>query len=417
MAQKLTDSQVMRAIRADTNGPENKLLENLQYLEKNPVGQCGVHVHLSKLQRTNKRADYIRIAERVFDPIKLSHNSEIFVLESFDIILTAPSTRIADIDKILLGVKSLFSADPLIGQRDGTGEESFVTWYDLEEDLEYFKEAVVSTALASKRGTLQFGSSGLDDEKLTPKNLDQLARIFRKLDARPLMRNQSAVQIGGNGQGQLLFREYYVSIADLRKKVAPKIDLLADRWLFQYLTTILDQRVLHMLRNQSMDDLPKNISLNLNVQTIHSKDFQLFDQFVAEQAGRIILEFQPVDVFSNIYAYIEVRDILQSRGYKVLIDGLQPLALDYFDPSLLEADFYKISWGERLGGSATREGADDMRELIHSIGNKNVIITHVDSEEAVRFGLLLGVQKFQGFFVDRLVEAMTSKVAKSVKGA
>lgn len=417
MAQKITDSQVMRAIRGDTNGPENKLLENLQYLEKNPVGKCGVHVHLSKLQRTNKRADYVRIAERVFDPIKIAHNAEFFILDSFDIMLTAPSTLIADIDKVLASVKSLFKADPLVDQRDGTGEESFVTWYDLEEDFEYFKEATVSCALTSKRSTLEYGSSGLDDEKLTPKNLDQLARIFRKLDARPLMRNQSAVQIGGNGQGQLLFREYYVSIADLRKKVAPKIDLLADRWLFQYLTTILDQRVLHMLRNQSMDDLPKNVSLNLNIQTIHSKDFQLFDQFVGDQAHRIILEFQPVDIFSNIFAFNEVRDLLQARGYKVLVDGLQPLILDYFDPSMLEADYYKIAWGDRLGGSATPEGQKEMRELIHSIGNSNVIITHVDSEEAVRFGLLLGVQKFQGFFVDRLVEAMTTKVAQSVKGA
>lgn len=417
MAQKLIDSQVMRAIRSDTNGSENKLLENLQYLEKNPVGQCGVHIHLSQLQRTNKRADYIRIAERVFDPIKIAHNSELFVLENFDIILTAPSTRIGDIDKILASVKSLFKADPLVERRDATGEESFVTWYDLEEDFEYFKEAVVSCALSSKRQNLEFGASGLEDDKLTPKNLDQLARVFRKLDARPLMRNQSAVQIGANGQGQLLFREFYVSIADLRKKVAPEIDLLADRWLFQYLTTILDQRVLHMLRNQSMDDLPKNISLNLNIQTISTKDFQLFDQFVGDQAHRIILEFQPVDIFSNIFAFVEVRDQLQSRGYKVLVDALQPLVLDFFDPSMLEADFYKIAWGDRLGGSATPEGQNEMRELIHSIGSTNVIITHVDSEEAVRFGLLLGVQKFQGFFVDRLVEAMTTKAAQSLKGA
>ena len=172
-----------------------------------------------------------------------------------------------------------------------------------------------------------------------------------------------------------------------------------------------------MLRSQTMDDLPKNISLNLNIQTIHTKDFQLFDHFVGEDAQRFIIEFQPVDVFSDIFAYEQVRDMLQTRGYKVLIDSLQPLVLDYFDPSKLQADFYKIAWGDRLGASATQEGRGEMRELIHSIGASNVIISLVDSEDAVKFGLQLGVQRFQGFFVDRLVEAMTHKTASAMKGA
>ncbi|MDV7339847.1 hypothetical protein RYZ26_09600 [Terasakiella sp. A23] len=415
MAQKRSDALVMKAIRADTNGPENKLLENLQYLEKKPQGQCAIHVHMSRLQRTNKKPIYIRIAERAFDQITLSHTAELFVLGNFDIILTCPGTFVGQIDKALDSIRMLFSADPLIDQRDIAGEEVLSSWYDLEEDFDFFKEAVVSAALAGMSEKMDTGGSAMDDDKLTPKNLDQLARIFKKLDARPLMRHQSAVQIGASGQGQLLFREYYVSIADLRKNVAPKVDLLADRWLFQFLTTILDQRVLHMLRSQSMDDLPKNISLNLNIQTVHTKDFQLFDQFVGNQAHRVILEFQPVDVFSNIFAFEEVRDLLQGRGYKVLIDTLQPLVLDYFDPSMLCADYYKIAWGDRLGGSATSDGQMEMRELIQSIGAEKVVISHVDSEDAVRFGLQLGVQRFQGFFVDKLVEAMTQKAAATAR--
>lgn len=416
MAQSPTEAQIMKAIRADTNGPESKFLENLQFLEKNPAGNCAVHIHFSKLQKTNQRPDYIRIAERAFDQVTLSHNTELFILNDFDMVITAPSNKIPDIDKALSTVKSLFGADPLIRQREASGDESFVTWYDLEEDFGFFKEAAVSACLHSKRTALENGAA-MEDDKLTPKNLDQLSKIFSRLDATPLMRHQSAVQIGASGQGQLLFREYFVSIGDLRKSVAPKIDLLADRWLFQFLTTILDQRVLHMLRSQSMDDLPKAVSLNLNIQTVSSKDFQMFDQFVGNEADRIIVEFQPVDVFSNIDAYIAARDLLQNRGYKVLIDALQPLVLDYFDPSLLKADFYKIAWGDRLGESATREGEIEMRELIQSIGSERVIISHVDSEEAVRFGLLLSVTRFQGFFVDKLVEAMSSKAAKAVEGA
>jgi hypothetical protein len=101
MAQTENDALVMKAIRADINGPENKLLENLQYLEKNPQGQCAVHVHLSRLQKANRRPDYIRIAERAFDPISVNHGAELFILGNFDIVLTCPSTKVGEIDKAL----------------------------------------------------------------------------------------------------------------------------------------------------------------------------------------------------------------------------------------------------------------------------------------------------------------------------
>lgn len=417
MASPLSDAQVMKAIRTDLSSAEHKLLETLQFLEKKPAGFCALHVHFSQLQPTNRRSDYITIAERAFDLVTLAHNADLFVLGNYDVFLTAPVGKIADIDSALARVKTLFQADPLIHQQTDLGESAFVTWYDLEEDFPFFKEAVVSTALAAKRESLRNGGSALEAEKLTPKNLDQIAKMFRSLDVRPLMRHQSAIQILANGKGRLLFREYYVSIGDLAKVVAPGYDLTADRWLFQYLTTILDQRILHMLRSQSMDDLPRTVSVNLNLQTIYSKDFQQFDQFVGNQADRLILEFQPVDVFNDLTLFHESRAMLQGRGYKVLVDGLQTLSLDFYDPSLLQADFYKIAWGDRLGATTTQEGVSEMRDLIHSMGADKVIMSHVDSEEAVRFGLQLGIQRFQGFFVDRLVEAMTQKAASSLRGA
>jgi len=417
MAPPLSDAQVMKAIRTDLAGAEHKLLENLQILEKKPQGYCAIHVHLSALQAANRRSDYVHIAERAFDLVTLAHNAEMFILGNYDIFLTAPVGKMGDIDTALGRVKTLFQADPLIQRQTDMGESAFVTWYDLEEDFSFFKEAVVSTALIAKRAVLKTGQSGIDVEKLTPKNLDQIARMFRKLDARPFMRNQSAIQILPNGKGRPLFREYYVSIQDLRRVVAPDYDLTADRWLFQYLTSLLDQRILHMVRSQSLDDLPRTISLNLNLQTLYTKDFQQFDQFVGGQSERILFEFQPVDVFNDVTLFDESRAMLQARGYKVLVDGLQILSLDYFDPSLLQADFYKLAWGDRLGATTTADGVAEMRDLIYSMGAEKVIMSHVDSEEAVRFGLQLGIQRFQGFFVDRLVDAMTQKAAALAKSA
>ena len=51
MPETSSDPKIMKAIRADTNGPENKMLENLQYLEKNQQGFCAIHLHMSNVAK------------------------------------------------------------------------------------------------------------------------------------------------------------------------------------------------------------------------------------------------------------------------------------------------------------------------------------------------------------------------------
>ena len=148
----------------------------------------------------------------------------------------------------------------------------------------------------------------------------------------------------------MLFHENYISMFDLQKRIAPDINLFASTWLFQYLTETIDKRLLLAMQNADFDAMEDSISLNLNISTVMAREFQQFSRVVGDNASKVVIEVQLINVFADLGAYVYARDSLQERGYRVLIDGLNPLSLQFFEPGLLEADFVKIGWGREFLG-------------------------------------------------------------------
>jgi EAL domain-containing protein (putative c-di-GMP-specific phosphodiesterase class I) len=212
------------------------------------------------------------------------------------------------------------------------------------------------------------------------------------------------LQLGPGGPGKIVFREHFISMAELKKRIAPEVNLFASPWLFQYLTETLDRRMLAVLGNRNFDGLPHTISLNLNVSTILSRDFHKFHQSVGKNTAKVVVEMQVLDIFADMSAYGYARDSLQERGYRVVVDGLNPLALQFIEPGLLRSDFVKINWDKDYEGEVDPARQNDMRDVVTSTGKDSVILARVDTEEAVKWGLALGISHFQGYLVDDLLE-------------
>lgn len=413
-----SDGEVLSMVRRESGTVEFTLFETLATYEASPQGRCAVQIHLSQLLPANQQPTYIRIAQRVFDNLVASYDAQLLTLNNNDMMLLCRNVRVNEIDATLTKLRGLFRADPLMQRKDIAGEDAFCTWYDLEEDFPFYKEAVIRGVIASKHKMIESQRSGTmrGGRSIDPQNLDAIARNFARLDAGELIKEQSALLIGGNAATEVLFNENFISISDMRRVVAPGIDLVANKWLFQHLTQILDLRVLALFRNNDFELQEKPISLNLNISTIMSTDFQQFDARVGANTDKVVIEFQTVDIFSDMGAYIFTRDWLRERGYKVLIDGLRPHFLEFFDPSLLDADFYKVTWAREFSENAAPEILEEVREMVKAIGRERVILSLVDSENAVKFGLSLGVQRFQGFLVDTIIQRMAAKLAKQGKG-
>ncbi len=108
-------------------------------------------------------------------------------------------------------------------------------------------------------------------------------------------------------------------------------------------------------------------------------------------------------------SYFSARDWLRDAGYRVLIDGLSPLSLQFIDPGLFDADFVKIGWSPEFMGDVPKYRMIEMHDIVEHTGFDRVILSRVESDAAVKWGLEIGIQRYQGRYADRIVEAMVLK--------
>ncbi len=396
---------------------EGVLLDAVRRIEPDPKGYFGIHIHLSELRQQYRQDRYIRIAVRSFDTLTFNQEATIYVLTNSDVVLLCHDVAVEELDQPLSRVRTLFSEDPLTFGEEGTLDDRFTSWYDLSQPADYatflaLVEDIVDKALPrQQRGADGSNGAGraMAGEPLSPSNLTAINERLQRTHLADLIRRQSAVLVHPGAQGEVMFREHYVSMIDLQRRLCPDVNLFGNTWLFQYLTETVDRRLLSVMSQSEYAPADDAISMNLNVSTVVSTAFQNFHEKARERVDKVIIELQTVDIFADMNAYVQARDWLQGQGYRVLIDGLTPLSLQFFDPSHLHADYVKIVWTPEFLSGVDDPRMSEMKDVIRDAGKEKVILVRVDSEEAVVWAVNLGIRRFQGHYIDRLVDAMIAK--------
>ena len=407
------------------SGEEDLLLSHLQRLRTEPSGSFAVHVYLSGLRPGNRKAHFLGIATRSFDEFVSGHDALLFSLYNSDLVLVCRNVAVEDVDPVLEKVRALFSEDPLTQAEIGTYEDRFTSWHDLSQPDDFrsyyakIKDQAATAVVQLEEDTQEFKAHQNEADlgvPLAPDNLAAIDQTMRSTQIADIIRNQSVYHVIPGQVGAIVFREYFIAMGELKARVAPNINLFGSPWLFQYLTETLDRRMLAVMSRRNLTDADEAISLNLNINTVMSRDFQQFHDSLGEFTSKVIVEMQVIDIFSDLSAYRYAHDLLQERGYKVLVDGLSPIAINFIDPSILQADFLKISWGPEFVGEEQNDKIEDMRKIVSRAGKNGVILSRVDSQEAVKWGATLGISRFQGYFIDKLIAAMRTQ-ATSAKAA
>jgi hypothetical protein len=238
----------------------------------------------------------------------------------------------------------------------------------------------------------------------------ELSRLAQAVERLPLLnlagllRRQPVCLMRDDSAPEPVFQELYISIADLEKALMPSGRLVADRWLFQYVTRLLDLRLLSFLASGADPEVSSYFSLNLNVSSALTPEFAAFSEATRISARRtIVVELQKLDVFSDLGTFFYVRDMLREHGYRICLDGLTDLSLPFCDRAKLGMDMIKIRWRPDILKDANAEHARDFAELIRRSDPTSVILCRTDSDGAIQFGRSLGISMFQGHQVDRLL--------------
>lgn len=393
--------------------PEYLLLDYVQRLSASRAGRRAVHIHLSRLRPHHRQDHHIRISAATFESIVQSYEGQTFILGNSDIFFICKGADFGQLESAVRKVRGLFGDDPLTQGESDEDVARFCTWYDLETEFdgligtvkEIHRERERRARLSVTMSGPEFALSKASRRPIDPEQLAKLEEFLAQADLSNLMRRQPVCAISAHmKQPQTVFRELYISIAELQQTVLPDFELAGNTWLFKRLTQTLDNRMLALLIRNDDSSIASSISINLNIGTVLGSAFLNFDASLQAVArGTVVVELQNIDVFGDMGAYLFARDFMRERGYRVCLDGLNHLTIQYIDRERLGLDLLKMVWAPDMADDITGRRHRELKAHIDRAGRARIILCRCDSEEAVRYGQSLGLTMFQGRYVDRLV--------------
>ena len=398
----------------------------LRKIEKDQDDYRALYLATGKLQNQNMRAVQRQSLIETFEQVIKKSGGEIFALPNDDTVVFYNKNSKEEILACLVKLRFILHDDPLIRDNPDMEKSGFATFYDISNGAGRFRDVIrTATEQASKTQKNNENSLQADNQsigsvfvnngvrklrrELTPYMLGKLQKVLSMADFSSLIRRQSVCAVIGKSAPQMLFDEVYVSIPDLRDTLLPDVDLTANPWLFQYLTETLDKRVLANISKHDDGSLINNFSLNLNVSSILSDEFLQFDEDInASMRSTIVLELQLADIFSDIKAFILAKTFAQYRGYKVCIDGITVDKLKYIDREQLGADLVKIIWHPSFMDVVNED--KHFTDYVNKAERAKLIICRVDDPQAVEVGNSLGINLYQGRYIQRLLSSQGRRV-------
>ena len=411
------------AVKKDT-----VILDYLRKMEKNLDDYRALYLKTGSLENQNLRAVQRQSLIETFEAVIQKSSGELFALPNDDMVVFYNRSAREEILTCLVKLRFILHDDPLIRDNPDMEKSGFAKFYDLSNEVGRFRDVIrkviensdaeVKSAGRTVNTVMSSGVYGGGVRKLrrqlTPQMLGKLQRALSMADFSSLIRRQSVCAVIGRSAPQMLFDEVFVSIADLRDTLLPDVDLTANPWLFQYLTETLDKRVLASVSRHDDGSLINNFSMNLNVSTILSDEFLQFDEDInASMRSTIVLELQLADIFSDIKAFILAKTFAQYRGYKVCIDGVTVDKLKYIDREQLGADLIKIIWHPTFMDVINED--KHFTDYVNKAERAKMIICRVDDPQAVEVGNSLGINLYQGRYIQRLLSAQPRKTIFTIK--
>jgi EAL domain-containing protein (putative c-di-GMP-specific phosphodiesterase class I) len=421
-------------IKIISSGSEAKLVEKLSSLEGN--GWAAVYFAFDRLLE-HYRSDYqIKIALNLLKDLLKDYEGHLFLCKDSTIFLLAQGVPKQLSDKVIFQLRYLFMDDPLAYGPDGEENKEFCQVFDAAEDMELLLQrarqkmlqegraarGMASPAMASTAGvpapTSEKPASLLSQVKEIAKNstpmklfnamsLANIEKDLTRADLTMVMRRQPICAAIPDMTVRRVFDELYINIAHLRQMMKLDIDLLSNRWLFKYLTELLDERMLHMIRLAPTRYLEHPVSLNLNVRSLMSDFFYEFDASVNPSVKvSVVIEIQISDVFEDMRAFLIARDAVQKMGYRVCLDGLSDISFSQIDREALGFDLVKLQWNAEIAADLQSAGNKRISEAIRRCGPNRVILTRCDNRKAVDYGQAMGVSLFQGRYLDKLMNPL-----------
>lgn len=412
----------IQAIKKDT-----LIFDFLCKIEKDIDKYEALYLSISKMHnQTLRTAQRFSLIES-FETVLKKGKGELFTLPNEDIVLIYQAHCHEETLAALIKIHFLFRDDAVLQNSADLFQAEIAEIFKLNSQLNTLKDKINSiinnTSGKEKNASVLSGKNSSETKKLINQNklrelspliLSKMQKALSTMDFSSLIRRQSVCAIIGKSAPQIIFDEVFVSMAGLKDMLMPDVDLFSNPWLFLYLTEILDKRVLDNINRHDDGSLLSNFSLNLNVSTVLSDEFLEFDESInPTQRSSIVLELQLTDIFSDIKAFFLAKTFAQYRGYKICIDGINVEQLKYIDRENLQCDLMKIIWHPSFMDIIRED--KHFTDYVNKAERSKLILCRVDDPQAVELGNSLGINLYQGRYIQRLLAAQPRKTIFTIK--
>lgn len=190
--------------------------------------------------------------------------------------------------------------------------------------------------------------------------------------------------------------EFFISMSAIRQHLLVGVDMRHNKNVFNQLTVTLDRILLKCIDRVRRPE--QRCSLNINIESVFANEFEAFEKRSLNSLRPFNFEFRASDVMANFTEFMAARDLIQSRGGTIALDGLSPQMIGIIDVSQLQANMAKVFWQAGLGPELLRRQAQFER-----LRNAGVVLAlaRVDDPEGFATGRDLRFGLLQGFEIDR----------------
>ena len=344
------------------------------------VGRQALLIRLDRLPPPLRRAHHQRLARAALDPLLDADRGRLHELPAGRLAVSWRGEAAVNLGRVMAALGHLLLDVPAGAPSLGT----LIKVFQLPQDG--------AALLAAAREGADLGNPPrplpmppvAEAAPLDAAALAQLEAALLHADVERFARRRPVCAVRTEGLS-LAWEERLLDLGEIAAELAPGRSLTADPWLFRRLSRTLDRRVLALLATPGILDRAQPFSLRLAAESLVSPDFLRFDARLPRRLrGQVVLSFAPADMMADPAGFAFARDFVRSRGYQVLLHGVEAMLLRVLVLPRLELDLVQVAWSAAIAGP------------LPETGGARLVLGTMDEEAAIGWARAQGVSFVQG---------------------
>jgi len=381
---------------------EEDLLSFCRRLMRTQYQYVAVAIELAAFSQLRGNSRLIRLQQSLVKEMASRYRGQSFIMNNGDAVLVIRSDMLESARALREELVKSVLKDPDVAEDK---VRKLIHSFEIPEKYPQFREHTNqymkggAFTKAAAAGTV-VEEEEPDVELEGPLNAAMLTRIeyrISRCEIKPFLKKQDVYIKKDESGWWPVFEERFISLADLKRKLFPQVDIRPSDPLFTQLCRLLDERLLNYLL-VAKTKITHKISVNVAVETVFDKLFDLFaDHLDEKERQNLVFELHRAEIFQDISTAVAAISKLHELGFGVAVDGMTLDLLPYVRLNRLKTELIKIHlFREHVALLQDDECVKALRQL----PVEKIVFSRCDHEGAIKIGQTLGIRRYQGWLID-----------------